>query len=172
MRPETSSQLALSEVLISTDAGNEGIDLQSAHVLVNWDIPWSLVRLEQRMGRIHRIGQGRDVRLYNIVATDPVRARRWPGWLDNLVAAANELDGKIFDSLRLIAEQAFDEASVTDLAKLLGRCFDDGDASSALEAVSRITSERLRQIHERQRSAERHLAQWGRTRRGSSGAAR
>ena len=106
---------------------------------MNWDIPWSLVRLEQRMGRIHRIGQGRDVRLYNIVATDTREGEAMARLLDNLVAAANELDGKIFDGLRLIAEQAFDEASVTDLAKLLGRCFDDGDAaSSALEAISRI----------------------------------
>ncbi|WP_419862872.1 helicase-related protein [Candidatus Poriferisodalis sp.] len=161
IRDETRAQFSAGafEVLVSTDAGNEGIDLQSAHVLVNWDIPWSLVRLEQRMGRIHRIGQGRDVRLYNIVATDTREGEAMARLLDNLVAAANELDGKIFDSLRLIAEQAFDEASVTDLAKLLGRCFDDGDAaSSALEAVSRITSERLRQLHERQRSAERHLA--------------
>ena len=45
------------QVLVSTDAGGEGIDLQSAHVMVDWDIPWSLVRLEQRMGRLHRIGQ-------------------------------------------------------------------------------------------------------------------
>ena len=161
VRDEIRAQFAAGafEVLISTDAGNEGIDLQSAHVLVNWDIPWSLVRLEQRMGRIHRIGQGRDVRLYNIVATDTREGEAMARLLDNLVAAANELDGKIFDSLRLIAEQAFDEASVTDLTKLLGRCFDDdAAASSALEAVSRITSERLRQIHERQRSAEQHLA--------------
>ena len=49
------------EVIVSTDAGNEGIDLQVANVLVNWDIPWSLVRLEQRMGRIHRIGQEHKV---------------------------------------------------------------------------------------------------------------
>ena len=58
------------QVLVSTDAGNEGIDLQTAHVLVNYDIPWSLVRLEQRMGRIHRVGQPRDVELYNLIATD------------------------------------------------------------------------------------------------------
>ena len=48
------------QVIVTTDAGNEGIDLQAAHVLVNYDIPWSLVRLEQRMGRIHRVGQLRD----------------------------------------------------------------------------------------------------------------
>ena len=49
------------QIIVTTDAGNEGIDLQAAHVLVNYDIPWSLVRLEQRMGRIHRVGQLRDV---------------------------------------------------------------------------------------------------------------
>jgi len=47
------------QIIVTTDAGNEGIDLQAAHVLVNYDIPWSLVRLEQRMGRIHRVGQTR-----------------------------------------------------------------------------------------------------------------
>jgi len=160
IRDETRAQFAAGkfEVLISTDAGNEGIDLQSAHVLVNWDIPWSLVRLEQRMGRIHRIGQGRDVRLYNIVATDTREGDAMARLLDNLVAAANELDGKMFDSLRLIAEQAFDEASVPDLAQMLGRCFEGESAqSAALEAVGRITAERLRQAHERQSNAEAHL---------------
>ena len=160
IRDETRAQFAAGkfEVLISTDAGNEGIDLQSAHVLVNWDIPWSLVRLEQRMGRIHRIGQGRDVRLYNIVATDTREGDALARLLDNLVAAANELDGKMFDSLRLIAEQAFDEASVPDLAQMLGRCFEGESAqSAALEAIGRITAERLRQAHERQSNAERHL---------------
>ena len=58
------------QIIVTTDAGNEGIDLQAAHVLVNYDIPWSLVRLEQRMGRIHRVGQTRDVFLYNLVASD------------------------------------------------------------------------------------------------------
>ncbi len=160
VRDEIRAQFAAGkfEVLISTDAGNEGIDLQSAHVLVNWDIPWSLVRLEQRMGRIHRIGQGRDVRLYNLVATDTREGDALARLLDNLVAAANELDGKMFDSLRLIAEQTFDEASVPDLAQLLSRCFEgETSRSAALEAVGRITAERLRQAHERQRSAEAHL---------------
>ena len=57
------------QVLVSTDAGGEGINLQSAHVMVDWDIPWSLVRLEQRMGRLHRIGQKHDVFVYHLVAT-------------------------------------------------------------------------------------------------------
>lgn len=147
------------EVIISTDAGNEGIDLQTASVLINWDIPWSLVRLEQRMGRIHRIGQREKVWLYNLVATDTREGEAHARLLENLVTAANELDGKIFDSLRLIAEAALAEAGVKSLEGLLQRTFDaDSDAGPALQAIREITSERLRQIHEEQRRAESHLA--------------
>lgn len=90
------------QVLVSTDAGNEGIDLQTAQVLVNWDIPWSLVRLEQRMGRIHRVGQTGKVWLYNLVATDTREGDALSKLLDRLVEAANELGGKMFDSLSLV----------------------------------------------------------------------
>lgn len=92
------------QIIVSTDAGNEGIDLQTAHVLVNWDIPWSLVRLEQRMGRIHRVGQARAVELYNLVATGTREGDVLERLLSNFVIAANQLDGKMFDSLSLMAE--------------------------------------------------------------------
>ncbi|MGH1525957.1 helicase-related protein [Leifsonia sp. L25] len=92
------------QVIVSTDAGNEGIDLQSAHVLVNYDIPWSLVRLEQRMGRIHRIGQERDVELYNLIAIGTREGETLHKLLERFVTAANELNGQMFDSLSLVAE--------------------------------------------------------------------
>ncbi|MCY3952185.1 MAG: helicase-related protein, partial [bacterium] len=146
------------QVIVSTDAGNEGIDLQTAAVLVNWDIPWSLVRLEQRMGRIHRIGQREKVWLYNLVATDTREGEAHARLLENLVAAANELDGKIFDSLRLVAEAALAEAGIDSLEQLLRRTFEAaGDADPALQAIRQVTAERLRQIHEQQRRAESHL---------------
>ncbi|CCW11016.1 ATP-dependent RNA helicase [Rhodococcus aetherivorans] len=84
------------QIIVTTDAGNEGIDLQAAHVLVNYDIPWSLVRLEQRMGRIHRVGQHRNVYLYNLVATDTREGDTLMRLLDNFVTAANELRGQMF----------------------------------------------------------------------------
>ena len=146
------------QVIVSTDAGNEGIDLQTAAVLVNWDIPWSLVRLEQRMGRIHRIGQREKVWLYNLVATDTREGEAHARLLENLVAAANELDGKIFDSLRLVTEAALAEAGIDSLQQLLRRTFDTGaDVTPALQAVRQVTAERLRQIHDDQRRAEVHL---------------
>lgn len=56
------------QILIATDAAGEGINLQFCRLLINWDIPWNPNRLEQRMGRIHRYGQTRDVLVFNMVA--------------------------------------------------------------------------------------------------------
>jgi hypothetical protein len=137
------------QILVSTDAGNEGIDLQSAHVLVNWDIPWSLVRLEQRMGRIHRLGQERDVELYNLIATDTREGDVLRVLLDNLVTAANRLDGKLFDSLSLVAENLG-----LDMESLLARTYDDRavpqDVMNAARAmtVARLEAEALKAARE------------------------
>lgn len=85
------------QVLVSTDAGGEGIDLQSAHVMVDWDIPWSLVRLEQRAGRLHRIGQEHDVYVHHLVAPQTREGRVQEVMLENLSAAGRALGGRIFD---------------------------------------------------------------------------
>ena len=87
------------QVLVSTDAGGEGIDLQSAHVMLDWDIPWSLVRLEQRMGRLHRIGQKSPVHIYHLVAPATREGRVQEVMLHNLEAAGASLGGRIFDLL-------------------------------------------------------------------------
>ena len=87
------------QVLVSTDAGGEGINLQSAHVMIDWDIPWSLVRLEQRMGRLHRIGQRHDVFIYHLVAPGTREGRVQEVMLSNIEAAGESLGGRIFDLL-------------------------------------------------------------------------
>jgi superfamily II DNA or RNA helicase len=87
------------QILVSTDAGGEGINLQSAHVMIDWDIPWSLVRLEQRMGRLHRIGQKHNVHIYHLVAPATREGRVQQVMLGNLEAAAKSLGGRIFDLL-------------------------------------------------------------------------
>jgi superfamily II DNA or RNA helicase len=142
-RDETRSAFMRREyqIIVSTDAGNEGIDLQSAHVLVNYDIPWSLVRLEQRMGRIHRIGQTRDVELYNLIATDTREGATLLTLLNNFVNAANELDGQLFDSLSLVAELAkvnYEEW----LRALYGD--DENAKNSALAAARAVNSAELK----------------------------
>ena len=144
VRDDTRDAFARGEfqVLVSTDAGNEGIDLQTAHVLVNWDIPWSLVRLEQRMGRIHRIGQTRDVELYNLIATETREGDVLEVLLKNFVTAANRLDGRMFDSLSLVGEVVgLTEDRLTEV--LAGAFGDDQQRAQALSAVQAVTAARL-----------------------------
>ncbi|MGV3489250.1 MAG: DEAD/DEAH box helicase [Tuberibacillus sp.] len=60
------------QVLIATEAGGEGINLQFCHHVINYDLPWNPMRLEQRIGRIHRLGQKEDVHIYNFATKDTV----------------------------------------------------------------------------------------------------
>ena len=57
-------------VLVATDAAGEGINLQRAHLMVNYDLPWNPNRIEQRFGRVHRIGQTEVCHLWNLVAEE------------------------------------------------------------------------------------------------------
>lgn len=139
------------QIIVSTDAGNEGIDLQAAHVLINYDIPWSLVRLEQRMGRIHRVGQTQVVELFNLIAVDTREGDTLHTLLENFVSAANELDGQMFDSLSLVAELAgvrYDEW----LQALYGD--DEVKRNEAIAAARRVTAvdlgRRSRQVREQE----------------------
>lgn len=63
------------QVLIATEAGGEGINLQFCNHLINFDLPWNPMRLEQRIGRIHRLGQEKDVMIYNFATRNTVEER-------------------------------------------------------------------------------------------------
>lgn len=63
------------DLLISTDAGGEGLNLQFANVVINYDLPWNPMKIEQRIGRVDRIGQTRDVLVFNYVLADTVEKR-------------------------------------------------------------------------------------------------
>jgi len=62
-------------ILISTDAGGEGLNLQFSNVVINYDLPWNPMKIEQRIGRVDRIGQQRDVLIYNFILSDTVEKR-------------------------------------------------------------------------------------------------
>ena len=62
-------------ILISTDAGGEGLNLQFSNCVINYDLPWNPMKIEQRIGRVDRIGQLRDVEVYNFILADTVESR-------------------------------------------------------------------------------------------------
>ncbi|MBN1313287.1 MAG: DEAD/DEAH box helicase, partial [Anaerolineae bacterium] len=72
------------QVMVATEAAGEGINLQFCHLMVNYDIPWNPTRLEQRLGRIHRYGQDREVFMFNMVAGNTREGRVLEAVLDKL----------------------------------------------------------------------------------------
>ena len=87
------------QVLLATDAAGEGINLQRAHLMVNYDLPWNPNRLEQRFGRIHRIGQTEVCHLWNLVADDTREGDVYRRLLEKLEQARHALGGQVFDVL-------------------------------------------------------------------------
>jgi len=98
-------------ILISTDAGGEGLNLQFCHVIINYDIPWNPMRLEQRIGRVDRIGQKEVVRALNLVFEDTVEHRVREVLEEKLMTILEEFGvdktGDVLDSAQ--AGHLFDE---------------------------------------------------------------
>src|SRR6516164_655650 len=98
-------------VLVATDAAGEGVNLQSANLMVNYDLPWNPNRLEQRFGRIHRIGQTEVCHLWNLIAKGTREGDVFQTLFDKLEVQSKALGGRVFDVLG----EAFDEVSLKDL---------------------------------------------------------
>jgi len=86
-------------VLVANDAAGEGVNLQRAHLMVNYDLPWNPNRLEQRFGRIHRIGQLEVCHLWNLIAKDTREGDVYLRLLQKLEAEREALGGKVYDVL-------------------------------------------------------------------------
>ncbi|WP_047869760.1 helicase-related protein [Nocardiopsis sp. RV163] len=86
-------------ILIATDAAGEGLNLQAAHLMVNYDLPWNPNRIEQRFGRIHRIGQTEVCRLWNLVAANTREGMVFTRLLDKIDEQRRAYGGKVFDVL-------------------------------------------------------------------------
>ena len=86
-------------VLIATDAAGEGLNLQRAHLMVNYDLPWNPNRIEQRFGRIHRIGQTEVCHLWNLLAANTREGEVFKRLLDKIEEQRAAYQGKVFDVL-------------------------------------------------------------------------
>lgn len=120
--------------LLATDAAGEGINLQRAHLMVNYDLPWNPNRLEQRFGRIHRIGQTEMCHLWSLVAAETREGYVYERLLRKLETESEALNGQVFDILgELLAErplrqmliEAIREGEDPAVRERLGRAVDD-----------------------------------------------
>ncbi len=102
----------VAQVMVATDAAGEGLNLQAANVIINYEIPWNPNRIEQRVGRVHRYGQRKHVRVYNTISTNTIE-----GYI------LDKLFEKVEDIKRFLGDKVFDMIgsilSETDIRRLV-----------------------------------------------------
>ena len=98
-------------ILVANDAAGEGVNLQRGHLMVNYDLPWNPNKIEQRFGRIHRIGQTEVCHLWNLVAADTREGEVYGRLLEKLEIARSALKGRVYDVLG----ELFEGTSLKDL---------------------------------------------------------
>lgn len=133
------------QVLVATEAAGEGINLQFCWFLINYDIPWNPVRLEQRMGRIHRYGQEKDCLIFNFVASNTREGRVLQKLFERLEQIEADLDpqrtGKVFNVLG-------DVFPANQLEKLIRDMYLHNQTEESIKAriVEEVDTHRFRQI--------------------------
>lgn len=123
------------QILLATDAAGEGINLQRAHLMVNYDLPWNPNRIEQRFGRIHRIGQTQVCHLWNLVADKTREGDVYRTLLDKLEEARKALGGQVFDVLGRL------EFDGKPLRELLIAAIRSDDSPEMRERMTRIVAD-------------------------------
>jgi superfamily II DNA or RNA helicase len=128
---ELFTQNAGTRVLVATDAAGEGLNLQRAHLMVNYDLPWNPNRIEQRFGRIHRIGQTEVCHLWNLVAVGTREGQVFTRLLEKVEQQRETYQGKVFDVLG----EAFDGEPLRDLLLEAIRYGNDPQVRARLDRV-------------------------------------
>lgn len=135
------------QVCVATEAAGEGINLQFCHLMINYDMPWNPTRLEQRLGRIHRIGQDRDVYAFNFVATESedgqpiVEGRILHRLLEKLDAMNEALEGRVFDVIGEVL--SLNDVNLPDM--LREAAYDPRRLDEYLDQIDRIDPMKLKE---------------------------
>ncbi len=140
------------QVLLATDAAGEGINLQRAHLMVNYDLPWNPNRIEQRFGRIHRIGQTEVCHLWNLVAEETREGDVYRKLLEKLEQARQSLGGQVFD---VLGKLQFEGKSLRDL---LIEAIRYGDQPEVRARLTTVLEHALDRSHLQDLLEERALA--------------
>src|SRR5947209_20368338 len=140
------------QVLVATDAAGEGINLQRAHLMVNYDLPWNPNRLEQRFGRIHRIGQTEVCHLWNLVASQTREGEVLHTLFKKLEDEREALGGLVFD---VLGKVQFENRPLRDL---MIEAIRYGDRPDVRAKLTRVVDEALDRQHLQALLEERALA--------------
>lgn len=142
-------------VLIATDAAGEGVNLQNANLMINYDLPWNPNRLEQRFGRIHRIGQTKVCHLWNLIAQDTREGAVLQRLFDKIETQRKALGGKVFDVLG----EVFAGTSLQDILIKAIRYGDAPDKQRELEEKidNSMETKHLREVMRRTALIEQHM---------------
>lgn len=142
-------------VLVATDAAGEGLNLQAAHLMVNYDLPWNPNRIEQRFGRIHRIGQDEVCRLWNLVASNTREGEVFTRLLLKIEEQRRAYGGKVFDVLG----EAFTETPLRDLLMEAVQYGDRPDVKARMhQVIDHSVGDGLRELLAERALAAEHLA--------------
>ena len=143
-------------VLVATDAAGEGVNLQNANLMVNYDLPWNPNRLEQRFGRIHRIGQHEVCHLWNLVAKETREGDVYHRLLKKIEIESEALKGRVFD----ILGEVFEETSLKDLLLQAIRYGDQPAVRARLtqKIDNALDHSRIREILERNALAQETMS--------------
>lgn len=138
-------------ILVATDAAGEGINLQRAHLMINYDLPWNPNRIEQRFGRIHRIGQTEVCHLWNLVAIETREGDVFDTVFEKIERERAALGGAVFDVLG----KSFND---TSLRELLMEAIRYGDQPEVKAKLTREIDRALDRTHLQDLLEERALA--------------
>ncbi len=140
------------QILVATDAAGEGVNLQRAHLMVNYDLPWNPNRLEQRFGRIHRIGQTEVCHLWNLVAAETREGDVYSRLLTKLEEERAALGGRVFD---VLGKVTFENRP---LRELLVEAIRYGDQPAVRARLYQVVDTALDTAHLRELLEEHALA--------------
>ncbi|RKX52125.1 MAG: helicase, partial [Thermotoga sp.] len=130
------------DIMVATEAAGEGINLQFCHIMINYDIPWNPNKLEQRMGRIHRYGQQKDVYIFNLVAEDTREGKVLAKLFDKLEEIRRKLGGdRVFDVIGDVFEGKNLHQLIIDAvtnAKSMDEILRELDVEPNVEYINRI----------------------------------
>ena len=143
------------QILLATDAAGEGLNLQAAHLMVNYDLPWNPNRIEQRFGRVHRIGQEEVCRLWNLVASNTREGEVFTRLLEKLDQMRKTYGGKVFDVLG----EAFSDVPLRTLLLDAIQYGEQADVKAKMhEVIDASVGDGLKELLDERALASEHLA--------------